>query len=123
MIDLAEAGIAESADEDALEMFDTFEENALAKARYFSRAVRGRPVVADDSGLEVDALGGQPGVRSKRWSGRDRISSAARSTTRTTPGLLERSRRSDGSTGALRVCGGVRRRRARARTSRRGRRA
>ena len=50
-------------------MFDTFEENALAKARYF-HARTGRPTVADDSGLAVDALGGGPGVLSKRWSGR-----------------------------------------------------
>jgi XTP/dITP diphosphohydrolase len=69
VIDLLEAGIAESPDEDALERFATFEENALAKARHFHR-VSGRPTVADDSGLEVMALGGQPGVRSKRWSGR-----------------------------------------------------
>src|SRR5262249_25003841 len=40
-----------------------------AKARYF-HARTGRPVFADDSGLEVDALGGAPGVLSKRWSGR-----------------------------------------------------
>ena len=69
VVDLEEAGIPESPDEDALERFATFEENALAKARHFHR-VSGRPTVADDSGLEVLALGGQPGVRSKRWSGR-----------------------------------------------------
>lgn len=67
--DLADAGIAESAVEDELEAHDTFEGNALAKAQYF-HAVTGRPTVADDSGLVVDALGGQPGVYSKRWSGR-----------------------------------------------------
>lgn len=70
VIDLADAGIAESAAEESLEVHDTFEENALAKARHFYR-VSGRPTVADDSGLVVDALGGQPGVHSKRWSGRD----------------------------------------------------
>lgn len=69
IVDLDEAGIAESPDEDALELFDTFEENALAKARHF-HALSGRPTVADDSGLAVVALGGAPGVRSKRWSGR-----------------------------------------------------
>ena len=69
VIDLVEAGIAESPDEDALETFETFEENALAKARHFHR-LSGRATVADDSGLEVLALGGRPGVRSKRWSGR-----------------------------------------------------
>jgi XTP/dITP diphosphohydrolase len=76
VVDLAEAGIAESAEEDDLENADTFEENALAKARYFSRKAN-RAVVADDSGLEVDALGGQPGVRSKRWSGRPDLSGLA----------------------------------------------
>lgn len=51
-----------------LEVFDTFEENARAKARWFASRLPGTFVVADDSGLEVDALGGAPGVRSKRWS-------------------------------------------------------
>src|SRR5260370_36589080 len=44
----------------------TFEENALIKARfYFERA--GIATLADDGGLEIDALGGEPGVRSHRW--------------------------------------------------------
>jgi XTP/dITP diphosphohydrolase len=43
-------------------------ENAVAKARYFA-ARSGFPTVADDSGLEVDALGGAPGARSARWAG------------------------------------------------------
>jgi XTP/dITP diphosphohydrolase len=68
VIDLAEAGIAESADEHGIEAFDTFEENARAKAEHFHR-LSGLPTVADDSGLAVDALRGAPGVRSKRWSG------------------------------------------------------
>ncbi len=58
------------------EPFDTFEENALAKARYFHDRT-GMAVVADDSGLEVEALGRQPGVRSKRWSGRADLTGAA----------------------------------------------
>jgi XTP/dITP diphosphohydrolase len=70
VITLEDAGIPTSVDEAAIEAFDTFEENALAKARYF-RDRSGLPTFADDSGLEVYALGGQPGVRSKRWSGRD----------------------------------------------------
>jgi XTP/dITP diphosphohydrolase len=69
VIDLADASIAEDEAEDGLEVFETFEENALAKARHF-HALTGRPVFADDSGLEVFALAGAPGVRSKRWSGR-----------------------------------------------------
>jgi XTP/dITP diphosphohydrolase len=68
-IDLVAAGISEAPREDDLETADTFEENALAKARYF-HALSGQPTVADDSGLVVDALGGRPGVLSKRWSGR-----------------------------------------------------
>lgn len=70
VIDLREAGISETADEDAVEAFETFEENALAKARWFAARARGRGVIADDSGLEVAALAGAPGVRSRRWSGR-----------------------------------------------------
>lgn len=46
----------------------TFEANALAKARD-GFAATGLPTVADDSGLEVDALNGMPGVLSARWSG------------------------------------------------------
>jgi len=46
----------------------TFEENALAKARHAARAAQ-LPALADDSGLEVDALGGAPGVRSARYAG------------------------------------------------------
>ena len=68
VLDLAEVGVAEAPSEDAIESFDTFEENALAKARYFFERCGGVDVVADDSGLAVDALGGQPGVRSKRWT-------------------------------------------------------
>ena len=45
----------------------TFEENALLKARAISRATR-TLALADDSGLEVDALGGRPGVRSARFA-------------------------------------------------------
>jgi XTP/dITP diphosphohydrolase len=46
----------------------TFEANATLKARYYSRFARGALVVADDSGLEVDALKGAPGVRSARFA-------------------------------------------------------
>ncbi len=53
--------------EDPPETGETFEHNALEKAEFVSRAT-GAWVLADDSGLEVRALGGQPGVRSKRYS-------------------------------------------------------
>lgn len=69
VIDAGDAGIRENAEEDALETAHTFEENALLKARYFNR-VSGMDAVADDSGIEVKALGGAPGVLSKRWSNR-----------------------------------------------------
>jgi XTP/dITP diphosphohydrolase len=68
VLDLAEAGVPEAAEEAEIERFETFEENAVAKARYFFDLCGGLDVVADDSGLVVDALGGEPGVRSKRWS-------------------------------------------------------
>jgi XTP/dITP diphosphohydrolase len=47
---------------------ETFLENALLKARN-AAAISGRPALADDSGLEVDALRGAPGVRSARYAG------------------------------------------------------
>lgn len=46
----------------------TFETNAKIKARFAARAT-GLPALADDSGIEVDALGGGPGVRTRRYAG------------------------------------------------------
>jgi XTP/dITP diphosphohydrolase len=74
--DLRALGIPETPEEDDLEKFATFEENALAKARYFNR-LSGMPTLADDSGLMVDALDGAPGVITKRWSGRIDLSGQA----------------------------------------------
>ena len=65
--DLDEVGIAYDPDEEGLEPYETFEENATSKAQYFF-ARSGLPTVADDSGIEIDALGGAPGVRSKRFA-------------------------------------------------------
>ena len=48
----------------------TFVENAIAKARHAAERT-GRPALADDSGLVVDALGGAPGIRSARYAGLD----------------------------------------------------
>jgi XTP/dITP diphosphohydrolase len=52
------------------EPYDTYAENASAKADAFARAA-GLPTLADDSGIEVAALGWGPGVRSARWGGGD----------------------------------------------------
>ena len=49
---------------------ETFETNARIKARYYAR-LSGLPTIADDSGLEVDALAGGPGVRTRRYAGPD----------------------------------------------------
>lgn len=49
---------------------ETFEENAIIKAEAASRELPDLLVLADDSGLEVDALGGEPGARSARYAGR-----------------------------------------------------
>ena len=67
VLDLDDIGLEWRDEEEALEPFDTLEENARSKAEYF-HAKTGLPTVADDSGLEVDALGGAPGVRSKRFA-------------------------------------------------------
>ena len=60
----AQEGIALEVEESGA----TFEENARLKALAYARA-SGLPTLADDSGLEVDALGGAPGVRSARYAG------------------------------------------------------
>lgn len=64
LIDLDDVGIADEAVEDG----ETFEANASKKARFFA-ALSGLPTLADDSGLEVSALGGGPGVRTRRYAG------------------------------------------------------
>jgi XTP/dITP diphosphohydrolase len=55
---------------DVEEPHDTYRENAFAKAREVAASF-GVPAVADDSGIEVDALGGAPGPRSARYAGED----------------------------------------------------
>ena len=67
LVDLNDVGIAPSEEEKGIEAFETFAENAIAKARYF-QAKSGLPTIADDSGLVVYALDGRPGVRSKRFA-------------------------------------------------------
>lgn len=68
---LAEAGF----DEDIPETGDTLIENALIKARFLASRT-GRPAFADDTGLEVAALDGAPGVHSARYAGDDKDSEA-----------------------------------------------
>jgi XTP/dITP diphosphohydrolase len=63
-----DVGLWETPIEDTLELAESFEGNARRKAEHFAR-LSGLPTVADDSGLEVFALGGAPGVRSRRWAG------------------------------------------------------
>ncbi|WP_416151410.1 XTP/dITP diphosphatase [Salipaludibacillus sp. HK11] len=53
---------------DVLEDGNTFEENAIKKAETIGKKI-GKPVLADDSGLEVDALNGEPGIFSARYAG------------------------------------------------------
>jgi len=55
----------------AVEDGQTFEENARKKAEEYSQYVPGEIVVADDSGLEIDALNGEPGVHSARYAAPD----------------------------------------------------
>lgn len=73
---LAALGIAATPAEEDIEAFSSFRENALAKARYFQSALA-QPVLADDSGLVVDALHGAPGIFSRRFSGRSDLDGQA----------------------------------------------
>lgn len=56
----------EKIEEDVEEDGETFEENAILKAEFFSR-LTGLPAIADDSGIHVDALNGELGVKTRRW--------------------------------------------------------
>ena len=64
MVTLDQAGISGEAEENC----NTFEGNARSKAEFYA-ALGGLLTLADDSGLEVDALGGEPGIRSARYAG------------------------------------------------------
>ena len=67
LVGLEDVGLNYEEREEELEPYDTFEENALSKAKYFHELSE-MPVIADDSGLVVDCLNGAPGVKSKRFS-------------------------------------------------------
>ena len=109
LVTLDEANIALDPAEEAIEAHETFEENALAKARWFHR-LSGLPCIADDSGLAVDALGGAPGVRSKRWSGRADLAGEAldaANNARLLVAIADADARGRGGRGARYVCAGA----------------
>lgn len=64
LVSLRDIGI----DQDVNETGETFEENSQKKALYYSQ-LSGLPTLSDDGGLEIDALNGAPGVKSRRWLG------------------------------------------------------
>lgn len=66
VVDLDDVGIADEVEE----IGTSFAANAALKARFYARRC-GLPTLADDSGLQVDALGGGPGVRTRRYAGED----------------------------------------------------
>ena len=77
ILDLDDAEVRYDPAEEALEPHETFEENAASKAAFFFEKT-GLPTVADDSGLEVEALNGGPGVRTKRFAPGDGLEGEAR---------------------------------------------
>ena len=67
IVSMKEAGM----DVDIIEDGTTFEENALIKAREIAKRLPGDIVLADDSGLEIDYLNGEPGIYSARYGGEE----------------------------------------------------
>lgn len=63
-VSLAEVGIKEEPEENG----KTYEENSQIKALFYAKK-SGLPAIADDGGLEITALGGAPGIKSRRWLG------------------------------------------------------
>jgi len=64
LVSLTDLGIASDVEETG----KSFEENALIKANFFHKLTE-LPTLSDDGGLEIDALNGEPGVKSRRWRG------------------------------------------------------
>ncbi len=64
---LKDEGISQTVEETG----KTFEQNAVLKATFYAK-LSGLPTIADDGGFEIDALGGEPGVKSHRWIHGDR---------------------------------------------------
>lgn len=69
LVSLKDVGITDAVEETG----ETFEENAILKATYYAQK-SGLLTLADDGGFEIDALGGEPGVKSHRWIHTDRES-------------------------------------------------
>lgn len=69
LVSLTDLVITESPEETG----KTFEENAILKAKFYAQK-SGLPTIADDGGAEIDALGGEPGVKTRRWIHEDRDS-------------------------------------------------
>lgn len=67
LVGLADVGITDTVEETGT----TFEENAVLKAKFYAKR-SDLPTLADDGGFEIDALAGQPGVKSHRWIHGDR---------------------------------------------------
>lgn len=67
LVSLKDVGITDAPEETGI----SFEENAILKAKYYAKE-SGLPTFADDGGLEIDALNGEPGVKSHRWVHGDR---------------------------------------------------
>ena len=64
LVSLRDVGIIDDVEEDGT----TYEENSRKKALFYSKK-SGLAAIADDGGLEIDALGGAPGIKSRRWLG------------------------------------------------------
>lgn len=62
LVSLKDVGITDTVEETG----KTFEENAILKAKHYAKE-SGLPTIGDDGGFEIDALGGEPGVKSHRW--------------------------------------------------------
>ena len=69
LVSLRDVGITDFPEETGA----TFEENAILKASYYAKESN-LPTLADDGGFEIDALGGEPGVKSHRWIDKTRES-------------------------------------------------
>lgn len=66
LVSLQDVGISDDVEETG----NTYQENSQKKALFYSKK-SGLPAIADDGGLEIDALGGAPGVKSRRWLGKE----------------------------------------------------